>query len=67
MIDLPLILPPGPPPGPRLQYVSSPGLSGGFTTAYAIDQTPLDDPRERAICRGLLLHALTLLDNQERP
>lgn len=26
----------------------------------------VDDPRERAICRALLLHALALLDQAER-
>ncbi|MEH0402914.1 hypothetical protein ACFY7V_03745 [[Kitasatospora] papulosa] len=65
--DLPLILPPSPPPGPRLEYVSSPGLDGSYVTTYAVDRMPLDDPRERTICRGLLLHALDLLDKQEPP
>lgn len=64
--DLPLmILPPGPPPGPRLEYVGSPTPDGAVLTTYAIDRTPVDDPRERAICRALLVHALALLDAQE--
>ncbi|MFJ8852318.1 hypothetical protein [Streptomyces sp. NPDC102437] len=67
-IDLaavPLILPPPPPPGPRLEYVSSPAPDGCVMTTYSIDRTPITDPRERTLCRGLLVHALTLLDTQE--
>ncbi|MFF5045623.1 hypothetical protein [[Kitasatospora] papulosa] len=63
--DWPLILPAGPPPGPRLAYVSSISPDGSVLTTHAIDHTPIEDPRERAICRALLLHALALLDDRE--
>ncbi|MFC8723698.1 hypothetical protein [Streptomyces bacillaris] len=61
---VPLILPPSPPPGPRLEYVSSQDPTGAVITTYAIDRTPVTDPREAAICRGLLAHSLALLDDQ---
>lgn len=62
--SMPLILPPPPPPGPRLEYVSSPGHDGSVVTTYSIDRTPITDPRERALCRDLLVNALALLDAQ---
>ncbi|MFE3004221.1 MULTISPECIES: hypothetical protein [unclassified Streptomyces] len=43
--------------GPCLIYASSTG--DAITLA---DQMVVSDPRERAICRALLVHALTLLD-----
>ncbi|MER8090713.1 hypothetical protein ACFVZR_37030 [Streptomyces sp. NPDC058316] len=32
-------------------------------TTYAIDRTPITDPRERNVCRALLVHALALHDS----
>jgi hypothetical protein len=45
---------------PRLVYAHSDGQS---TTN--VDRIPVDDPRERALCRALLTHALQLLDELE--
>ncbi|MEU3851758.1 hypothetical protein [Streptomyces sp. NPDC029554] len=49
--------------GPALRYTSS--LDGGTQTTTCIDRDVLTDPRERALCRALLLHALALLDASE--
>lgn len=46
--------------GPALLYVHTDEGSSSF-----VDKQPPDDPRERAICRALLLHALALLDATE--
>lgn len=46
--------------GPTLLYVHTDEGSSTF-----VDKQPPDDPRERAICRALLLHALALLDETE--
>lgn len=46
--------------GPTLCYLSTYGDS--FTK---VDEQPPTDPRERAICRALLQHALALLDASE--
>lgn len=46
--------------GPTLLYVHTDPGSSTF-----VDKKPLDDPRERALCRALLLHALALLDETE--
>lgn len=43
--------------GPSLVYASSDARS-----ATPVDQQAVSDPRERAICRALLVHALALLD-----
>ena len=51
-------------PGPHIVYRSTRDLDGTRTHAL-IDIQALDDPRERAICRALLHHALTLLDASE--
>ncbi|WP_432184876.1 hypothetical protein [Streptomyces tendae] len=54
------------PPGPGLAYTSVRDNDGG-RTVHLIDREPIADPRERAICRALLLHALALLDASEPP
>ena len=46
--------------GPTLLYVHTDPGSSTF-----VDKQPPDGPRERAICRALLLHALALLDETE--
>lgn len=46
--------------GPTLLYVHTDEGSSTF-----VDKAPPDDPRERAICRALLLHALRVLDAVE--
>jgi hypothetical protein len=46
--------------GPTLLYVHTDEGSSTF-----VDKQPPADPRERAICRALLLHALALLDETE--
>ncbi|MEU7416677.1 hypothetical protein [Streptomyces antibioticus] len=51
--------------GPGLYYVSS-EQPDGTTTVTRIDRQPPDDPRERALCRALLLHALAELDRANR-
>lgn len=50
--------------GPSLYYASA-GQVGGNSTVTAIDRQAVDDPRERALCRALLLHALAELDRTE--
>ena len=50
--------------GPALFYVSSPNPSGTQNVQRADLDTPTD-PRERALVRALLHHALTLLDASE--
>lgn len=50
--------------GPKLLFVSS-GARGQHTTVTHIDTTAVEDPRERALCRALLQHALALLDASE--
>ena len=49
--------------GPELVYSHTTGH--GDRAHQRIDLEPLADPRERAICRALLLHALALLDASE--
>lgn len=39
----------------------------GTSTVTRVDLTAVEDPRERALCRALLTHALRLLDAGERP
>jgi hypothetical protein len=50
--------------GPALTYTSSLADTGSQTVTD-IDRGVVTDPRERAICRALLLHALSLLDASE--
>jgi hypothetical protein len=50
-------------PGPHLVYRSS--SDNGLRTHALIDRQALTDPRERALCRALLLHALALLESTE--
>jgi len=50
--------------GPGLYYASAQQLSG-TATVTAIDRQAVEDPRERALCRALLLHALAELDRTE--
>lgn len=50
--------------GPRLTFTAGPGPTG--TEAYTdVDRRAPSDPRERALCRALLTHALRLLDEAE--
>lgn len=51
-------------PGPHLVYRSARDLNG-TRMHYLIDMAAPEDPRERAICRALLTHALALLDATE--
>ncbi|MEU0625016.1 hypothetical protein ABZ329_29665 [Streptomyces rubiginosohelvolus] len=44
--------------GPCVVYASSTG-----DAITLVDHTVVTDPRERAICRALLVHALALLDD----
>lgn len=50
--------------GPGLYYASS-EQPDGTSTVTRIDKQPPEDPRERALCRALLMHALALLDRAE--
>lgn len=52
--------------GPSLLYTGSVD-NRGLRAARRIDQEAMDvdDPRERALCRALLCHALALLDATE--
>lgn len=50
--------------GPGLYYASAEQVSG-TTTVTAIDRQAVEDPRERVLCRALLLHALAELDRTE--
>lgn len=47
--------------GPTLLYVHTEHGSSTF-----VDKTAPTDPRERALCRALLVHALTVLDAAEQ-
>jgi hypothetical protein len=51
-------------PGPALFYVSTPGTDG-TQSVQRLDLEAVHDPRERAVCRALLHHALALLDATE--
>lgn len=51
--------------GPALTYIGAP--HEGTQTSLRVDMRALEDPRERAICRALLHHALALLDASEPP
>lgn len=50
--------------GPGLYYAGS-EQPDGTSTVTRIDRQPPEDPRERALCRALLTHALALLDETE--
>lgn len=50
--------------GPALLYTGSVD-SQGAQAVLRVDLAAVDDPRERAICRALLHHALALLDASE--
>ena len=50
--------------GPALYYAST-EAGDGIATVTRIDRQPPEDLRERALCRALLTHALTLLDQAE--
>ncbi|MGP3684124.1 hypothetical protein ACTVZO_05320 [Streptomyces sp. IBSNAI002] len=50
-----------PPALPALTYHGTKNIDGSYGV-YPIDFAVPTDPRERAICRALLQHALTLLD-----
>lgn len=50
-------------PGPHLVYRSA--RDNDLRTHALIDREALTDPRERALCRALLLHALALLESTE--
>lgn len=49
---------------PALTYHGSENLDGTHTI-HPVDRSVPEDPRERAICRALLQHALALLDASE--
>lgn len=50
--------------GPALVYVSTPH-GDGSNLVQRVDLDSPADPRERAVCRALLHHALALLDSTE--
>jgi len=50
--------------GPQLIYTSY-DPKDCTVTLVPVDRVAVEDPRERALCRALLLHALTLLDASE--
>jgi hypothetical protein len=50
--------------GPQLIYTSY-DPKNGTVTLVPVDREPVEDPRERALCRALLHHALALLDASE--
>ncbi|BBB00588.1 hypothetical protein RVR_10587 [Actinacidiphila reveromycinica] len=52
--------PPVLPAGPALVYVAPDG------TPTTIDETAVDGPRDRVLCRALLRHAGKLLDDAEQ-
>lgn len=49
--------------GPGLTYTSA--AAAGTWTTTPVDHEAVTAPRDRAICRALLKHALTLLDAAE--
>ena len=52
------------PPGPALLYVTSPDADG-VSRVIEVDREPVTDARERAILKGLLYHAIRLLEASE--
>ena len=53
------------PPGPTLAYITSRDGDPEIHRVQLVDREAPEDPRERAICRALLLHALRLLEASE--
>lgn len=51
--------------GPRLTYRTD-VTSDGTWSLIDVDRAAPADPRDRAICRALLTHALRLLDEAEQ-
>lgn len=51
--------------GPGLAYTSAVSAAGVWVTT-PIDHRAVTDPRDRAICRALLNHALSLLDAEDK-
>lgn len=51
--------------GPAIFYVSTSGGPIGTQSVQRLDLEAVHDPRERAVCRALLYHALALLDATE--
>ncbi|WP_394436209.1 hypothetical protein [Streptomyces sp. SGAir0957] len=51
------------PNGPTLAYATT--SDTGDRIVQYIDRAAVEDPRERAICRALLQHAMDLLDRTE--
>lgn len=50
--------------GPAVFYVSTSGPNAA-QSVQRLDLEAVSDPRERAVCRALLHHALALLDASE--
>ncbi|MGW9437967.1 hypothetical protein [Streptomyces sp. NPDC055607] len=50
--------------GPQLVYTSYDPREN-LAVLIPVDRVAVEDPRERALCRALLLHALALLDASE--
>ncbi|MFE2556005.1 hypothetical protein ACFXGT_08205 [Streptomyces sp. NPDC059352] len=50
--------------GPQLVYASY-DPKENLAHLVPVDRIAVEDPRERALCRALLLHALALLDASE--
>ncbi|MGW3196279.1 hypothetical protein ACWDBD_17170 [Streptomyces sp. NPDC001118] len=53
------------PTGPALTYTTSQDTDGVQRTV-PIDRETLTDPRERALCKALLWHALKLVEEADR-
>ncbi|WP_405554297.1 hypothetical protein [Streptomyces sp. NBC_01171] len=51
--------------GPRLTFTAGPDRNGS-EQLIDVDRHAPTDPRERALCRALLTHALRLLDESEQ-
>ncbi|MYY79715.1 MULTISPECIES: hypothetical protein [unclassified Streptomyces] len=51
------------PAGPTITFTTT--KDNGDRLTQFVDRSALEDPRERAICRALLQHALDLLDRSE--
>ncbi|MFE0329049.1 hypothetical protein ACFW08_20150 [Streptomyces sp. NPDC058960] len=52
--------------GPRLTFTAGRDVTG-TEQLIDVDRAAPTDPRDRAICRALLTHALRLLDETEQP
>ncbi|WP_435601291.1 hypothetical protein [Streptomyces sp. C10-9-1] len=55
---------PSPQPGPRLTYTTELRQDGAHLSVD-VDRAAPSDARDRAILRGLLQHALTLIDHAD--